>query len=132
MRIWTSGEVMSDVYDSFFVIRKDVEQALNTTVSPQDYGTGVIKWALIYIIMDENDPNYPEIRRYKKRKCEVEFRLKVDHQAFKEGDALAQRKLLAAAVLRSIDLAGELKIADFDTERFKRDIVQTLEKNEWV
>jgi hypothetical protein len=62
----------------------------------------------------------------------VEFRLKVDHQAFKEADALTQRKLLAATVMRSIDLFGELKIADFDGGRFKRDVVQALKKNQWV
>jgi hypothetical protein len=39
---------------------------------------------------------------------------------------------LAAAVLRSLDLSGELKIADFDAERFKSDVVQALKKNEWV
>ncbi len=132
MRVWTSGEVMSDIAEPYRFARKDVEQALNASVASEDYGAGVTEWALIYIIMDEDDPAYPEVRRYKKRTGVVEFRLKVDHQAFKEGDALTQRKLLAAAILRSLDLSGELKISDFDAERFKRDLVQALTKKEWA
>lgn len=132
MQVWTAAEAMLDIAEPFRSARKVVEKVLNTSLGSEDYGTGVMKWALIYIIMDEDDPNYPEVRRYRKRTHEVEFRLKVDHQAFKEGDVFAQRKLLAAAVLRSIDLSGQLKITDFDAERFKADVVQALKKNNWV
>lgn len=132
MRVWTSSESMADVYEPLRLASREVERELNAAVGSESYGTGVIEWALIYIIMDQVDPNFPEVRRYKKRKREVEFRLKVDHQAFKEADVLAQRKLLSETVLRSIKLSGELKIADFDVERFKRDVVQALKKNEWA
>jgi len=132
MQVWTSSEAMLDVDEPLNSARKDVERALNALVGCEDYGAGAFKWAIIYIVMDEVDPAYPEVRRYKKRTGVVEFRLKVNHQAFKEADERTQRKLLAAAVLRSLDLSGELKIADFDAERFKRDVVQALKKNEWV
>jgi hypothetical protein len=132
MQVWTAGEVMIDIAHSYRSARKDVERALNAAVGAEGYGAGVTKWALIYIIMDEDDPNYPEIRRYEKRTGVVEFRLKVDHQAFKDGDRLTQRKLLAAAVLRSLELSVKLRIADFDTERFKSDVVEALRRNEWV
>jgi hypothetical protein len=132
MQIWTAGEVQSELADSYRSARKDIEQALNTSVSSQDYGAGVSKWALIYILMDEDDPAYPEVRRYKKRTGVVEYRLKVDYHAFKEADADSQRKLLAAAILRSIDLSGQLRITDFDIDRFKSDVLHVLKKNGWV
>jgi Immunity protein 44 len=132
MRVWTSSESMVDVHERLRSASREVERELNAAVGSESYGTGVIEWALIYIIMDQVDPNFPEVRRYKKRKQEVEFRLKVDHQAFKEAGALAQRKLLSETILRSIDLSRELKISDFDAERFKKDVVQALKKNEWV
>src|SRR5262245_58564177 len=113
---------MIDIEEPLRLASNEVERVLNAKVASEDYGIGVSKWALIYIIMDEDDPAYPEVRRYKKRTGVVEFRLKVDHRAFKEADARTQRMLLAAAVLRSLDLSGELKIADFDAERFKRDM----------
>jgi hypothetical protein len=132
VRIWTSGELQHDVGEPFRFARKDVERELSNSVLSEDYGAGVIKWALIYILLPANDSFLPEIQRYKKRKREVEFRLKVDHQAFKESDAFTQRRLLAAAFLRSIDLSGELGIADFDAERFKLDVVQVLKTNDWL
>jgi hypothetical protein len=132
MQVWTSAEAMIDIEAPLRFASNELERALNASVGCEDYGSGVSKWALIYIIMDEDDPAYPEVRRYKKRTGVVEFRLKVDHQAFKEADARTHRKLLAAAVLRTLDLSGELKIAGFDAERFKRDVVQALKNNEWT
>lgn len=132
MQVWTSAEAMIDIEAPLRFASNELERALNAAVGCEDYGAGVSKWALIYIVMDEDDPAYPEVRRYKKRTGVVEFRLKVDHQAFKEAEARTQRKLLAAAVLRSLDLSRELQIATFDAERFKSDVFQALKKNEWV
>lgn len=132
MQVWTAGEVQIDLAETYRSARKEVEHELNKTVASGDYGVGVSKWALIYIILPEDDSAFPEVRRYKKRTGVVEFRLKVDYQAFKESDARTQRKLLAASVRRSIDLSGELKIADFDVGHFKADVIQVLTKNEWA
>jgi hypothetical protein len=132
MRVWTSGEIEGDIDQSFRLARKAVEQALTARVGSEDYGAGVCKWALIYIIMNEEDPAYPEIQRYTKSTGVVEFRLNVDHRAFTEGDPLRQRELLAATVLRSLDLSGGLRIPDFDADRFKRDVTQALNENKWT
>jgi hypothetical protein len=133
MRIWTSTESMIDIDEPLRSARRDVERVLSASVASVDYGAGVFdKWSLIYIIMEEDDPNYPEIQRYKKHCGVVEFRLKVDHQAFKEGDPETQRKLLVAAFLRSIELARELNITNFDLERFRSDVVGALKGHHWV
>jgi hypothetical protein len=132
MKIWTSSEAMADLVESLRSARRDVEQALNLSVASEGYGAGVSTWAIIYIVMDEDDPAYTEIRRYNKRAGVMEFRLKVDHRAFKEADPLAQRKLLAATVLRSLDLFDDVRVADFDADRFKRDLTQALRKNQWA
>ena len=65
MRVWTSGELQSDVDDPFRFARKDVERELSNSVATQDYGTGVIEWALIYILLPKSDSFLQEIRRYK-------------------------------------------------------------------
>jgi hypothetical protein len=132
MQIWTSSEAMADIDKPLNSARKNVERVLNAAVASKDYGAGVTKWALIYIIMDKDDPNFPEIRRYSKRTGLVEFRLKADHQAFKAGDRLAQRKLLAVAVLRSIEMSRALRIPDFDAESFQRDVLEALKKHDWA
>ncbi len=132
MQIWTSSDAMLDIDDPLNSARKDVERELNVSVGCEDYGSGVSKWAVIYIVMDKDDPAYPEVRRYNNHTGVVELRLKVDHHAFKESNSLAHRKLLAVAMLRSIDLSEGLKLGDFDTGRFRKDVVQGLKKNEWV
>lgn len=132
MQIWTSSEALFDVDKPLNSARKDVEQALNASVGIEDYGGGISKWALIYILLPDNDPNYPEVRRYKKSSGIIEFRLKVDHKAFKQGGALVQRKLLAAAVLRSVDLSVDMTIQKFDAERFKADVIRVFSVNQWL
>ena len=132
MQIWTSSEAVLDVDEALSAARKDVERELNKAVTSADYGDGVSKWALIYIVMPENDPRYSEVHRYTKRTKVVEFRLKVDHRAFKEGDALAQRKLLAAAIMRSLELSKGRSIPAFALERFKNDVAQALQSHNWM
>jgi hypothetical protein len=132
MKLWTSSEAMADIDEPLRLASKDVECVLNSSISTREYGPGVTQWDLIYIIMDEDDPNYNEVHRYKKKKHSIEFRLKVDHSAFKRGDSKTQRKLLASSVLRSIRIAETMYIDDFDCKRFLLDVEQTLEKNSWM
>ena len=62
MQVWTSSEAMLDVNEPLNSARKDVERALNALVGCEDYGVGFSEWVLIYIVMDEDDPAYPEVR----------------------------------------------------------------------
>jgi hypothetical protein len=132
MQFWTSSEAMADIDTALNSARSVVERTLKTAVGCENYGSGVSKWALIYIVMNEDDPAFQEVSRYTKRMGVVEFRLKVDYHCFKSADSRRQRMLLAATVLRSIELSGELQIADFDSVRFRTDVVQALKKKEWV
>jgi hypothetical protein len=132
MKVWTSSEAMHDVAEPLRLASNEVEKALNEFVSPINYGAGVSDWTLIYILLPENDPNYGEIRRFHKRRGVVEFRLKVNHHAFKDADPLGQRRLLAAAIVRSIDLSHSMKLGEFDLARFRQDIAQVLAANDWV
>jgi Immunity protein 44 len=119
MQVWTSSEAQFDVDEALTAARKDLERELRSSVASQDFGTGVSKWALIYILLPEDDSNYPEVWRFHKRTSVVEFRLKVDHKSFKESNTIDQRKLLGEAVLRSIELSRKLRIPNFDTENFR-------------
>lgn len=131
MQFWSSSEVQSDVADSHRPARKDVELTINNVITERNYGDGVSKWALIYIILDEGD-DYPELNRYQKKNGVAEFRLVVDYTTIQACDDMEHRKLLAQAIVRSLDLAKTMKLDGFDLDAFSRDVLNALAERRWL
>jgi hypothetical protein len=127
-RFWISGEIQGDVPDFAFInARKTIESVLNKCAEEKNYGEGLKEWAFIAIILKSGfDEYYPEIKKYRPKKKEVEFRLKISFEEFLKGDSKIQLKLFAESVLRSLDLMREMKIKDFDLEKFTKDVTQCL------
>lgn len=126
MNFWSSSEVESDVADAHRQARKDLESSINHKIARKEYGSGVSKWALIYIVLSEKDVKYPEVCRFQKKSKIVEFRLCVDYLAIRNGDELNHRKLLAATILRTLQLAKSMRLDDFDLEAFSADVSMVL------
>ena len=126
-----SGEIEGDVYDEYRVARNEVEELINAAIGASSYGSLKL-WGLIPIILDDNDPNYPEIKRYRKKIQEFEFRLKIDHATFKAADDLGKRKLIVAALLRSIDEMRRLVPKGIDYARLESDVREVAESKGWL
>lgn len=126
-----SGEIEGDVYDDYRVARNEVEDAVNAAI--RDSGFGALKeWGLIPIILDDNDPNYPEIKRYRKKAQEFEFRLAIDHATFKAADTRGKRKLIMSSILRSIDEMRKLVPKGIDYARLENDVRGVAAANGWL
>jgi hypothetical protein len=130
--LWTSGEVQVDVADSFRLARKEVDTLVNETVKGVDYGDGLEEWALIFIIRAEDHSDYDEVKKYRKKTREFEFRLKIPHGAFKIADATGQRRLIAESVRRSIAEMDKLRASNVDIERLRKDVVAALVAKGWL
>jgi len=129
IKFWMSGEIQSEVDDKFDATWKVIEAELNQCVEGKNYGEGLKEWAFIAIILKPGfDEYYPEIKRYRKKKREVEFRLKIDYKEFLKGNAEANLKLFAQSVLRSFSLMREMNIKNFDLERLTNDVSQCLSR----
>jgi hypothetical protein len=129
LRFWMSGEIQSDVGYAHQEAWKPIEGHINECVGERDYGEGLKLWAYIAVILnEETDSYYPEIKRYRKREKEVEFRLKINHKEFLEGDSNTHIRLLAQSVLRSLELMKGMHIKDFDLDSLITDVNQCLSK----
>ncbi|MFH1932546.1 MAG: Imm44 family immunity protein [Pseudomonadota bacterium] len=129
IRFWMSGKIQSDVGDYYREASNIIEAVLNQYVEGENYGEGLKEWGFIAIILKSGfDEYYPEIKRYRKKKREVEFRLKINYKKFLKGNAETHLKLMAESVLRSFDLMREMNIKDFDLERLTSDVTQCLSK----
>lgn len=132
MVIWMSGELQADIDDAYRITRNEMESMINAAIADMDYGKNVMKWALIPIILNFEDPVYHEVRKHHKARKVIEFRLKINHAAFKQADDLGKRKLIFQTILRSIDLARSMKLENFNLDRFEQDVRQVGLKNGWT
>lgn len=130
LRFWMSGEIQGDIDDgSFILVRKTVEEAVTQSIEDKSYGQGLKLWAYLAIILEPNtDRYYPEVKRYSKRKKEVEFRLKIDHQQFLQGDRQTHLRLLSESVLRCLELMRDMHIKGLDLDRLTADVTDCLGK----
>jgi hypothetical protein len=132
MRLWMGAEVDADVGESFRVLRNEIEKRANDSLASIDYGDAIAKWAHISIIRQVEGDAFPEIVKYDKRRKVAEYRLKIDHRLFRDGDAQRKRKLVCESLVRSISMCGELKVNHFECERFLRDFTDVCQGNGWL
>lgn len=130
-RLFMSGEIEGDVYDDYRVACNEVDDAVNLAIRESNFGA-VKEWAVIPIILDDNDPNYPEVKRYRKKSQEFEFRLVIEHAAFKAADTLGKRKLIMASILRSIDEMRKLAPKGIDYARLENEVRGVAAANGWL
>ena len=97
-----SAEVQRDVSPQYSMALNEIEPAINGVVGMHEYGSLKL-WAVIAIIRAEDHEGYNEVKKYRKKSQEFEFRLKIEHAAFKAADCLGKRKLIMASILRSIN-----------------------------
>ncbi len=65
-----------------------MSQTLKTRLHDRHYGDGLSVWFLMFVITSDRVPGHdaPERIMYKKKTKELDMRLKVDFEAFKNGD----------------------------------------------
>lgn len=128
--LWMSAEVDEKYGDDLRLARNFIEQKFNPLLK-QDYGPGVVEWALITILRDKIDPGWGEVKKYHRKRRVMEFRLIIDPLEFEWRDASGQRDLVFASIMRSLDLFREmnLKNVEFDLDQFRGDLVAAAEKH---
>ena len=132
VKIWMSGEIETDVADSYRSARNDIEPMINNVLALGEYGPNLRKWAFLAIILHQDDPRYKEVKKYRKKLREFESRLKIPYIAFKNAAPVHQRRLIISAMLRSISEMRTLEIPSVDYDKLERDITGAATDNDWL
>ncbi len=133
MKIWTTGEIQADVYDAYANTSRNVERIFNEHFKEKFYGDGLVKIFYLAIIREVEVEGYKEVKRYHKKDCDVEFRLKIPHDEFLHVNEKAQLKMETDSVMRAIKLIPELKvIPDFDYFAFEDEAIKLWQENNWL
>ena len=134
MQIWMSGEIEADVEEGCRLCQNEIQATVNAIVSHKFYGD-LKEWALIPIILSsrfQRATGFDEIKKFHRDEGEVEFRLKIDHTAFRAADDLGKRRLMFSMILRSTELFDDLGMSKFDIEAFRRDLMAVGAQHGWL
>ena len=126
MNFWYSGEVDSEVYDAYVTTRRLVESRLNDALSKRAYGTAVTKIAILPIILGPHFSDRAERKLVQRTKCSADYRLRIDFEAFLNGDANVREQLLIRNTIQAIaDISRKARAAklDFDGESLAIDVL---------
>lgn len=136
MKFYISAEVYKTVDRQLLSAQNPIEQKMKSSFKDKNYGKGVEYWGYISIV---NPPKFYdagfliEIKKYSKKKKEVEFRLRIDYDRMLKADEKEAFRLVCNSILRSVDIAeNELKINDFDFQSFRTDLQTLFRKEGWI
>jgi hypothetical protein len=123
MRLWLSGELQNDIALSYTDCARHLRRILRPIVSAAHYGKSVYEWAFIGIVQQRDTALVREGWQFFKPRGLAEFRLRINHKAFKEADELDRSRLIYVALLRSATIAPLLQMDSFDAELFAHDLI---------
>jgi hypothetical protein len=128
MELWTSGELQVGIDDDFREVRKQIECVINDNICNNNYGSGIVEWAVIFMIYGELGPkNWKEVKKYHKKRKVFEARIKVDFLEFKNADQNGKFHLLYLALMETLNWLENMKIADIDVPRLRADTIKAIE-----
>lgn len=107
---------MADVTDAFRASRKTIEAKVNELLSKEILLPKIEKWAFIAIIRDTDNSTYDEVIKSSGRGKNLEFRLKVPYEQFKNGNDVERISLIFEALLRSVEKMSELGVQAEDRQ----------------
>ena len=133
MELWMSAEAWGDAATNLMKASGQIEKVVNKALTDESYGRGVRQWAFIAILLpSEMHEDYPERFKYHKTDKSLEFRLRIDLEAFQAADKSGQKRLICEALLRSLDILDRKKVPDFDHRKLRAAFVQIATRHRWL
>jgi len=121
MEIWIGAEFEGDIDDQLMDAQNFVEDEINLCINGKSYDIELDGWDCIAIVMGD-DPFHDEVVKYSKKKRDMDFRLKINFDAFVKSDALGQQKLFFQMLQRSLDLLIEKGANESGVKALRADV----------
>jgi hypothetical protein len=109
-----------------------VEDALNTHIALQNYGTGVAHIVFIYIAHLPEDVIHEEKMEYNRKKKEIFIQAKLAYERLNSASEQEVPSMLAAAWVASVLRFSGLGIPDFQDKALYKDVKKLFEKQGWL
>jgi len=125
MGIFISGETDADIGDTYGKLIIEIGSKLKILFEKNNYGDKILRISIIPTIFSPKTYevlNYKERKRYSPKTRVAEFRLKIDHQKFKDADEEGKRKLILQNIIDSIRILKTKVKKGFEGDKLEEDI----------
>ncbi|SFD51269.1 Imm44 family immunity protein [Pragia fontium] len=116
MKLWISSEADVDVAELYRETRIYIEKEVNDQLGEVKVDNLYEKWAFIAMIRENKGWADEIAKRHVKRKV-LEFRLKIEHDVFLNGDFNARANLFLDSLRLSVDKMERLGISSDDRNK---------------
>jgi hypothetical protein len=133
VKLFLSGEIdgsrPNDFIDKKFQVASDfVSDTLTPILEANDYGQEVLELNIIPIIVKlpqgmEEAGWHKERKLFKRKTNSTDFRMRIDYDAFCNGDDKLRVKLIVENIIESVHILKKRATIDFEAERLEADIV---------
>lgn len=113
MNIYITGEVDSDIYESFRIIRNKIQLLITEIIKQKDYFSDYTEISFYFIISDGVKSEKEKIK-LKKKKKEIEVNAVFDYNEFKKGNDFKKTKMLIESIFNSIKLLEKQEITTYE------------------
>ena len=119
-----SKEMSADIIQEKINILSEMSFAMEDYFKNRDYGKGISSLTIgIVCVAPEFEFFFKKIRsKYIKSKKMLEYDVKVEHSVLKEANEPMLQSIVAEAIFTSLGIIDDLKIQDFDIDRFRVDL----------
>jgi len=111
MKLWMSGELQADIADAYREVRREIEASVNAKLQDSFPDGPFEEWTVIPIILAEDDPMFAEFSKKHVKSKALEFRLKIDHERFLNGDLRERRVLVLDMLERCIGMMAKMGLS---------------------
>ena len=117
MDFFMSAEREADVRDGESYARKKISPILTELLNPIVLDSDLKSWSFISIILSDTFlPGMPEVIKLNKKNMDLDCRIHIDHDRFKEVGEREKIEMMLEAIERSIKMMSKYKIIQGDQD----------------
>ncbi|MCK9549230.1 hypothetical protein [Aquamicrobium sp.] len=111
-----------------------MNRTLSQRLGEKDYGPGLGKWFLLFIMLPPDIPGHddPERIRFEKKNKVFDLRLHLSNAAFHKADEAGRKALVTSCMMRSLDLIEAKAIPDFNIQALKVNVAAIASQEGWT
>lgn len=125
IKFFLFGEIDADIGDEYMKLRYEIESKIKNLIKDNNYGDGISELIIIPTVFSSATYgvlNYKERKRYSPKTRIAEFRLRIDHQKFKDADEDGKSKLILQNIIDSIRILKTKVKKGFEGDKLEEDI----------
>ena len=122
MDFYVLSDVSEDVFQQVRHIT-NIALAMKSFFQDKNYGKAISTFSIgIICVAPEFEFCSKERKKYKKSEKKLLYDIKLNHSKFKTANEKEIKEMLNEEIMKSLGVINELKITDFDTEKFRSDL----------